>query len=161
AGRKHLPPEIHAQIVCKTDGVPLFVEELTKSVLELGLVRDAGEQLIAVGPPSTVAIPATLLGSLTARLARLGPAKENAPIGSAMGRQFSYRLLAAVAPISGSLLHAALAQLAALELIFVRGDPPDSTYVFKHALVRDAAYGTLVRSKQQQLHCRIADALEH
>jgi DNA-binding response OmpR family regulator/class 3 adenylate cyclase/predicted ATPase len=160
AGRKTLPSEIHAQIIGKTDGIPLFVEELTKSVLESGLLRDTGEQLITVGPLPTFAIPATLLGSLTARLDRLGPAKEIARIGSAIGREFSYRLLAAVAPTSGSLLHAALAQLAALELIFVRGELPDSTYVFKHALVRDAAYGTLVRSSQQQLHRRIADALE-
>jgi DNA-binding response OmpR family regulator/class 3 adenylate cyclase/predicted ATPase len=158
AGRKALPPEMCAQIINKTDGVPLFVEELTKSVLESGFLQDAGDRL--VGPLPPLAIPTTLLGSLTARLDRLGPVKEIAQIGAAIGREFSYRLLAAVAPISGPYLHAALAQLAAPELIFVRGEPPDSTYVFKHALVQDAAYSTLVRSKRQQLHRRIADALE-
>jgi predicted ATPase/class 3 adenylate cyclase len=160
AGQRALPSEMYAQIISKTDGVPLFVEELTKSVLESGLLQDAGDQLITVGPFPPLAIPTTLLGSLTARLDRLGPVKEIAQIGAAIGREFSYRLLAAVAPISGLPLHAALAQLAAPELIFVRGEPPDSTYVFKHALVQDAAYGTLVRSKRQQLHGRIANALE-
>ena len=159
-GGKALPSEMYAQIINKTDGVPLFVEELTKSVLESGLLQDAGDRLITVGPLPPLAIPTTLLGSLTARLDRLGPVKEIAQIGAAIGREFSYRLLAAVAPISGPPLHAALAQLAAPELIFARGEPPDSTYVFKHALVQDAAYGTLVRSKRQQLHGRIADALE-
>jgi DNA-binding response OmpR family regulator/class 3 adenylate cyclase/predicted ATPase len=160
AGQKALPPELAVQIIGKTDGVPLFVEELTKSVLESGLLHDAGDRLVTAGPLPPLAIPATLLGSLTARLDRLGPAKEIAQIGAAIGREFSYRLLAAVAPLSGPPLHAALAQLAAPELIFVRGEPPDSTYVFKHALIQDAAYGTFVRSKRQQLHGRIADALE-
>jgi DNA-binding response OmpR family regulator/class 3 adenylate cyclase/predicted ATPase len=160
AGHKALPQEVSAQIIRKTDGVPLFVEELTKSVLESGLLQDAGDGLVSVKPLPPPAIPTTLLGSLTARLDRLGPVKEIAQIGAAIGREFSYRLLAAVAPISGPPLHAALAQLAAPELIFVRGEPPDSTYVFKHALVQDAAYGTLVRSERQQLHGRIADALE-
>ena len=160
AGQRVLPSEMHAQIISKTDGVPLFVEELTKSVLESGWLQDAGDQLTTVGPLPPLAIPATLLGSLTARLDRLGPVKEIAQIGAAIGREFSYRLLAAVAPVSGPALHAALAQLAAPELIFVRGEPPDSTYVFKHALVQDAAYSTLVRSKRQELHRRIADALE-
>lgn len=158
AGRKALPPEMYTQIINKTDGVPLFVEELTKSVLESGLLQDDGDRLFGPLPP--LAIPTTLLGSLTARLDRLGPVKEIAQIGAAIGREFSYRLLAAVAPISGPPLHAALAQLAAPELIFVRGEPPDSTYVFKHALVQDAAYATLIHSKRQQLHSRIADALE-
>ena len=160
AGRKALPAEVQAQIISKTDGVPLFVEELTKSVLESGLLQDGGDRLVRVRPLPPLAIPTTLLGSLTARLDRLGPVKEIAQIGAAIGREFSYRLLAAVAPISGPSLHAALAQLSAPELIFVRGEPPDSTYVFKHALVQDAAYGTLVRSERQQLHRRIAEALE-
>jgi DNA-binding response OmpR family regulator/class 3 adenylate cyclase/predicted ATPase len=160
AGHKALPPEMSTQIISKTDGVPLFVEELTKAVLESGLFQDAGDRLLALGSVPPVAIPTTLLDSLTARLDRLGPVKEIAQIGAAIGREFSYRLLAAVAPISGPPLQAALAQLAAPELIFVRGEPPDSTYVFKHALVQDAAYGTLVRSKRQQLHSRIAGAIE-
>ncbi len=161
AGQRALPPEMCAQIISKTDGVPLFVEELTKSVLESGLLEDAGDGLTNAGPLPLLAIPTTLLGSLTARLDRLGPVKEIAQVGAAIGREFSYRLLAAVATLSEPSLHAALAQLAGPELIFVRGEPPDSTYVFKHALVQDAAYGTLVRSKRQQLHRRIADALEH
>jgi predicted ATPase len=160
AGRKTLPSAMYAQIITKTDGVPLFVEELTKSVLESGALQDAGDKLVTVGRLPPLAIPTTLLGSLTARLDRLGGAKEIAQIGAAIGREFSYRLVAAVAPISGSSLNAALAQLAAPELIFVRGEPPNSTYVFKHALVQDAAYGSLVRSKRRQLHGRIADALE-
>lgn len=160
AGHKTLPREVVGQIISKTDGVPLFVEELTKSVLESGLLHDTGEQLVSDRPLPPLAIPATLLGSLTARLDRLGAVKEIAQIGAVIGREFAYRLLAAVAPITGPPLHAALAQLAAPELIFVRGDPPDSTYVFKHALVQDAAYGTLVRSERRQLHGRIADALE-
>ena len=161
AGQRALPSEMRAQIISKTDGVPLFVEELTKSVLELGLVEDAGDRLTTVGPLPLLAIPTTLLGSLTARLDRLGPVKEIAQIGAAIGREFSYRLLAAVAPISGSPLDAALAQLAAPELIFARGEPPDSTDVFKDPLVsKMLAYGTLVRSKRQQLHGRIANALE-
>jgi DNA-binding response OmpR family regulator/class 3 adenylate cyclase/predicted ATPase len=160
AGHKALPPEMYTQIIGKTDGVPLFVEELTKSVLESGLLQGAGDRLVTTGPLPPLAIPATLLGSLTARLDRLGPVKEIAQIGAAIGREFSYRLLAAVAPISGPPLQAALAQLAAPELIFVRGEPPDSTYIFKHALVQDAAYGTLMRGKRQQLHSRIAGALE-
>ena len=159
AGHKALPPELHAQIINRTDGVPLFIEELTKSVLESSLLQDTSGRHITVGSPP-LPIPTTLLGSLTARLDGLGPVKEIAQIGAAIGREFSYRLLAAVAPLSGPPLYAALALLAAPELIFVRGEPPDSTYLFKHALVQDAAYGTLVRSKRQQLHGRIADALE-
>jgi len=160
AGQKALPADMSAQIIGKTDGVPLFVEELTKSVLESGLLQDAGDRLVTAGPLPPLAIPTTLLGSLTARLDRLGPAKEIAQIGAAIGREFSYRLLAAVAPMSGPSLRDALAQLTAPDLVFVRGEPPDAIYVFKHALIQDAAYGTLVRSKRQQLHVRIADALE-
>jgi DNA-binding response OmpR family regulator/class 3 adenylate cyclase/predicted ATPase len=160
AGRKTLPPEIHAQIVSKTDGIPLFVEELTKMILEGGGLQVADDRYVTVGPLPPLAVPMTLLDSLTARLDRLGPAKEIAQIAAAIGRDFSYRLIAAVAPVSGPQLHAALTQLSASKLIVARGDPPDSTYVFKHALVQDAAYATLIRSKRQQLHSRIANALE-
>jgi class 3 adenylate cyclase len=159
AGHKELPPELQEQIIRKADGVPLFAEELTKSLLESGRLQDTGERYVTVGPPLPLAIPTTLLGSLTARLDRLGPSKEIAQIGAAIGREFSYRLLAAVAPPSGPSLQTALAHLAACELIFARGEPPNSTYFFKHALVQDAAYATMVRSKRQQLHSRIADAL--
>jgi DNA-binding response OmpR family regulator/predicted ATPase len=161
AGPNALPAEMTAQIIAKTDGVPLFVEELTKSVLESGVLQGAGDRLVAAAPLPSLAIPTTLLGSLTARLDRLGAAREIAQIGAAIGREFSYRLLAAVAPISGQSLQAALARLIAHDLIFVRGGrPSDAVYVFKHALVQDAAYSTLLRSKRQQLHGQIADALE-
>jgi DNA-binding response OmpR family regulator/class 3 adenylate cyclase/predicted ATPase len=158
-GTKQLPGELHEQIMSKADGVPLFAEELTKTVLESGAVQDAGDRYVAVDPLPPFVIPATLLGSLTARLDRLGPSKEIVQIGAAIGREFSYRLLAAVAPSSGPSLQAALAHIAASELIFARGDPPNSIYFFKHALVQDAAYATMVRSKRQQLHNRIVDAL--
>jgi predicted ATPase len=159
AGGKELPRELHEQIMSKADGVPLFAEELTKTVLESGLLQDAGDRYIAVDPLPPLVIPATLLGSLTARLDRLGPSKEIAQIGAVIGREFSYRLLAAVAPSSGPSLQTALAHIAACELIIARGEPPNSTYFFKHTLVHDAAYATLVRSKRQQLHGRIADVL--
>jgi DNA-binding response OmpR family regulator/class 3 adenylate cyclase/predicted ATPase len=160
AGQKAMPAEMTAQIIAKTDGIPLFVEELTRSVLESGALQDDGDRLVAAGPLPSLAIPTTLLGSLTARLDRLGAAKEIAQIGAAIGREFSYRLLAAVAPISGHSLQATLAQLIVHDLIFVRGRASDAVYVFKHALVQDAAYSTLLRSKRQQLHGQIAHALE-
>src|SRR5262245_57948119 len=158
---KELPQEIQEQIVSKTDGVPLFVEELTKSVLESGLVKDAGCRYVAaVDPIPAFAIPVTLLGSLTARLDRVGPAREIAQIGAAIGREFPHQLLANAVPAPVNSLNAGLKQLAAAELISVRGEPPDATYIFKHALVRDAAYAMLSRCKRQQVHRRISDALE-
>jgi hypothetical protein len=159
AGKNELPRELHEQITSKADGVPLFAEELTKTVLASGQLQDAGALYGAAGPASPFAIPMTLSDSLTARLDRLGPIKRIAQIGSVIGREFSYRLLASVAPASGPSLQHALEHLAVCELIFARGEPPDSTYIFKHALVQDAAYATLVKSKRQQLHSRIADAL--
>jgi class 3 adenylate cyclase/DNA-binding response OmpR family regulator/predicted ATPase len=159
AGHKELPHELHEQIIRKSDGIPLFAEELTKTVLESGLLQDTGERYVTVGAVPSLDIPTTLLGSLTARLDRLGPVREIAQIGAALGREFPYQLLAAVAPVSGTQLQTALAQLTTCELIFARGEPPGSTYIFKHALVQDAAYATMVRSKRQQLHTRIADAL--
>src|SRR5262249_34385243 len=158
---KELPGEIEEQIVSKTDGVPLFVEELTMSVLESGLVKDAGCRYVApVDPIPAFAIPATLLGSLAARLDRLGPVKEIAQIGAAMGREFAHQLLADVVPASVDSLNAGLAQLAAAELISVHGEPPNATYTFKHALVQDAAYAMLSRRNRHQVHRRISDALE-
>jgi class 3 adenylate cyclase/predicted ATPase len=157
---KKLPDEVLEQIIHKTDGVPLFVEELTKTVLESGFLKEAGNQYVTQDSLPVRAVPATLHDSLMARLDRLAQIKEIAQIGAALGREFSYRLLAAVAPISGAPLRAALAQFAAADLIFGRGDPPDATYVFKHALVQDAAYSSLTRSKRQQLHSGIANALK-
>jgi class 3 adenylate cyclase/predicted ATPase len=159
AGGKELPAEVYEQIIRKTDGVPLFVEELTKTLLESGQLRAAGNRYIAVAPLLSLAIPESLHDSLIARLDRLASIKEIAQIGAALGREFSYRLLAAVAPTAGPLLEAALAQLGAAELIFARGEPPDSTYVFKHALVQEAAYASLLHSKRLQLHGQIADEL--
>jgi predicted ATPase/class 3 adenylate cyclase len=157
---KQLPAEVFEQIIHKTDGVPLFVEELTKTVLESGLLKEAGNQYVTQDSLPVLAVPATLHDSLMARLDRLAQIKEIAQIGAALGREFSYRLLAAVAPISGASLRTALTQFAGADLIFGRGDPPDATYVFKHALVQDAAYSSLTRSKRQQLHSRIANALK-
>src|SRR5262249_34166642 len=138
AGRKELPREIHEQVISKCDGVPLFAEELTRTVLETELVQDVGGQYVTVGSPLDLAIPTTLLGSLTARLDRLGPSKEIAQIGAAIGREFSHRLLTALAPVSGASLQSSLDRMAASKLIYVRGSPPDATYVFRHALVQDA-----------------------
>jgi class 3 adenylate cyclase/predicted ATPase len=159
-GGKALPNEILDQIVARTDGVPLFVEELTKTVLESGLLVDAGYRYELAGPLPPLAIPATLQDSLMARLDRLAPVKEVAQTAAVIGREFSHDLLAAVSPLSQTNLGAALDQLVASELIFRRGTPPAVTYSFKHALVQDAAYQSLLKSKRQPLHARIGQALE-
>jgi len=159
-GGKALPSAVLAQIVAKTDGVPLFVEELTKTVLESGLLHDAGDRYELAGPLGEMAIPVTLHASLMARLDRLAPVKEIAQIGAVIGREFPYELLAAVTDFTDAQLAAALDQLCAAELIFQRGTPPEATYSFKHALIQDAAYQSLLRSRRQQLHARIATALE-
>ena len=159
-GDKPLPAEVVEQIVARTDGVPLFVEELTKTVLESGLLADAGDRYELSGPLPPLAIPTTLHDSLMARLDRLAPVKEVAQIGAVIGREFSHELLAAVSPLSEAELGEALDQLVASELVFRRGAPPEATYSFKHALVQDAAYQSLLKSKRQQLHARIAEVLE-
>ena len=159
-GGKALPQEIVAQIIDRTDGVPLFVEELTKAVVESGILTDAGDRYTATGPVPALAIPATLQASLLARLDRLAPVREVAQIGAALGRQFSHELIGAVAPMPAGQLADALVQLVGAELIYCRGTPPDAEYTFKHALVQDAAYSTLLRSRRQQLHARIAATLE-
>jgi class 3 adenylate cyclase/predicted ATPase len=157
AGTGALPGDIVTEIVKRTDGVPLFVEELTKAVLEGGSVETAPSRAGATGPN----VPATLHASLMARLDRLGPAaKEVAQVGAALGREFSYELLAAVAQRSAVELDAALGQLVTAGLAFRRGAPPQATFLFKHALVQDAAYGTLLQGKRQELHGRIAHVLE-
>jgi class 3 adenylate cyclase/predicted ATPase len=160
AGDKPLPAVIVEQIVARTDGVPLFVEELTKTVLESGLLADAGDRYELHGPLPPLAIPTTLHDSLMARLDRLAPVKEVAQIAAAIGREFSHALLAAVADRPEPELNAALEQLVNSELVFRRGRPPEATYSFKHALVQDAAYQSLLKSKRQQLHVRIAEALD-
>jgi class 3 adenylate cyclase/tetratricopeptide (TPR) repeat protein len=158
-GAKTLPKDISDQIIDRTDGVPLFIEELTKSVLESGLLTEAGDRY--VGSAAPLAIPTTLHASLLARLDRLAPTRELAQIGAALGRSFSHELIGAVAKMPAPQLNDALAQLVDAELIFRRGTPPDAEYTFKHALVQDAAYSTLLRSRRQQVHGRIAAVLEH
>ena len=159
-GGKALPKEISDQIVDRTDGVPLFIEELTKSVVESGIVTEAGDHYALAGPMLPMSIPTSLHASLLARLDGLAPTREVAQIGAALGRSFSYELISAVAEMPKQKLDGALEQLSKAELIFRRGVPPDAEYTFKHALVQDAAYSTLLRSRRQQLHARIATALE-
>jgi class 3 adenylate cyclase/tetratricopeptide (TPR) repeat protein len=160
AGDKVLPKEIVDQILAGTDGVPLFIEELTKAVLESGVLADVGTRYTRAGPSPPLAIPTTLHASLLARLDRLAPAREVAQIGAALGRQFSHELISAVAQLPQQRIDDALAQLVAAELIFQRGTPPSAEYTFKHALVQDTAYSTLLRSRRHQIHARIADTLE-
>jgi class 3 adenylate cyclase len=159
-GGKILPQEIADQITNRTDGVPLFIEELTKAVVESGLLVERGDLYLLTGPVTPLAIPTSLQASLLARLDHLAPARDVAQIAAALGRQFSHELLSAVAPMPRNQLDDALAQLVCAELIFRRGTPPDAEYTFKHSLVQDAAYGTLLRSRRQQLHARIAATLE-
>jgi class 3 adenylate cyclase/predicted ATPase len=159
-GGKALPKEIAEQIVDRTDGVPLFIEELTKTVVESGELADAGDHYAVTRSLSVLTIPTTLHSSLLARLDRLAPVREVAQIGAALGRHFSHELISAVAPLPRQQLDDALAQLVRAELVFRRGTAPDAEYTFKHALVQDAAYGTLLRGRRQQLHARIAESLE-
>lgn len=159
-GGRALPAPLLAEIVAKTDGVPLFVEELTKTVLESGALRREDDAYVLVSAMEDLTVPSTLRASLMARLDRLKSAKEIAQIGAAIGREFSYRLLAAVAPVSGEALNRALARLTASELIHRRGVPPDATYTFKHALVQETAYVSLLRSRRRRIHADIARALE-
>ena len=159
-GGKVLPQEIADQIIDRTDGVPLFIEELTKAVVESGLLVEAGDRYVVTGPVTPQAIPTSLQESLLARLDRLAPTSDVAQIAAALGRQFSHELISAVAPVPRQQLDDALAQLVNAELMFRRGTPPDAEYTFKHALVQEAAYGTLLRSRRQQIHARIATTLE-
>ncbi|HMD62613.1 MAG TPA: AAA family ATPase [Stellaceae bacterium] len=160
AGGKALPDEVVGQIVDRTDGVPLFVEELTKSVLESGVLREEGAGYVLDRALPPFAIPMSLHDSLMARLDRLASVRLVAQIGAAIGREFSYELLHAVSRLLKDELQTSLARLVASELVFQRGNPPDAVYTFKHALVQDAAHGSLLRSSRQQLHAQIAEALE-
>jgi class 3 adenylate cyclase/predicted ATPase len=159
-GGKVLPKEIADQIVDRTDGVPLFIEELTKSVVESGVVREVGQHYAVTGPVTPLAIPTSLHASLLARLDRLAPTREVAQIGATLGRSFSHQLISEVAAMPPQLLDDAMDQLVRAELIFRRGTPPNAEYSFKHALVQDAAYSTLLRNRRLQLHGRIAATLE-
>jgi class 3 adenylate cyclase/predicted ATPase len=158
-GSNLLPANVRKDIIERTDGIPLFVEEMTKAVLEAGTEPEALRTLAAV-PSPVLAVPASLHASLMARLDRLGPAKEVAQIGAAIGREFSHALLAAVVSKPETELVSSLDRLIQAGLLFRRGVPPHATYLFKHALVQDAAYGTLLRKPRRALHSRIAETLE-
>ena len=157
---KTLPREISDQIIDRTDGIPLFIEELTKAVVESGVLTKTADGYAVKGPVTSLAIPRTLHASLLARLDRLGSAREVAQIGTALGRQFSHELISAVAQMPAEEVESALTQLTNAELMFRRGDPPDAEYTFKHVLVQDAAYEALLRSQRQVLHARIASTIE-
>jgi class 3 adenylate cyclase len=158
-GNKPLPANIRLDIIERTDGIPLFVEEMTKAVLEAGSQGDV-QQTAAAIPPSAPAVPASLHASLMARLDRLGSAKDVAQIGAAIGREFSHPLLAAVVAEPEAKLQSALDRLISAGLLFRQGLPPNATYLFNHALVQDAAYGALLREPRRALHARIAGTLE-
>jgi predicted ATPase len=158
-GNKLLPPSIRQDIIERTDGIPRFVEEMTKAVLEAGNEGEAQKSAAAV-PSAALAVPASLHALLMARLDRLGPAKEVAQIGAAIGREFSHALLTAVTHKTEAELQLALDHLMAAGLLFRQGTPPHAIYLFKHALVRDAAYSTLLREPRRALHDGIAKALE-
>jgi TOMM system kinase/cyclase fusion protein len=157
---KTFPAAVLQQILTKTDGVPLFVEEMTKAILESGSFKAVDGHYELTGSLSTFAIPATLQDSLMARLDRLMTGKVIAQLGTTIGRQFSYALLQAVAQLNERTLHEELHRLVEAELLYQRGVPPQSTYVFKHALIQDAAYESLLKSTRQHYHQRIAQVLE-
>src|SRR5262249_9482657 len=157
---KTLPQEVLAQIVERSDGVPLFVEELTKAVLEAGVLQEVDGHYELTGSLSTFTIPATLQDSLMTRLDRLVSAKGIVQLSAAIGRQFSYALLQAVSQLDAVTLQRELRRLVEAELVYQRGLPPQATYVFKHALIHDAAYQSLLKSTRQQYHQRIAQVLE-
>ena len=158
-GNKPLPASIRLDIIERTDGIPLFVEEMTKAVLEVE-GEGAAERAVSAVPSAALAVPASLHASLMARLDRLGSAKEMAQVGAAIGREFSHAVVAAVVRKSDSELNSALDRLIAAGLLFRQGVPPHASYLFKHALVQDAAYGTLLREPRRALHARIAEILE-
>jgi class 3 adenylate cyclase/predicted ATPase len=158
-GNNALPAAVRQDIIERTDGIPLFVEEMTKAVLETGS-EDEARRTAALVPSSAIAVPASLHASLMARLDRLGGAKELAQVGAVIGREFSHELLAAVACRPEAKLQMQLDRLIRSGLLFRQGAPPDATYFFKHALVQDAAYGLLLREPRRQLHARVAETLE-
>jgi class 3 adenylate cyclase/predicted ATPase len=159
-GNKTMPEGIRQDIIERTDGIPLFVEEMTKAVLEAD-GEGVAESVVATVPSPFISVPASLHASLMARLDRLGPAKEVAQIGAAIGREFSHAILKAVVRKPDRELQSALDRLVAAGLLFRQGLPPHATYLFKHALVRDAAYGTLLREPRRALHARIVETLEN
>ena len=159
-GAKGLPEALEADILAKTDGVPLFLEELTRAVLEAGWLADAGDRYELARPLPALEVPATLQGSLMARLDRLAGPKAVAQVGAVIGREFAYALLAPLADLPEPELDAALGALEEGGLVVRRGEPPAAVYGFKHALVRDAAYESLLKSRRQVLHGRLVAAIE-
>ena len=157
---KALPPEILEHVLQKSDGIPLYVEELTKAMIESGLLHEEGERYVLTGSLRGVAIPSTLHDSLLAQLDRLAVVKDVAQAGAAIGREFDYTTLASLLPMPEAELHASLARLLESGLIHSQGLPPDALYAFKHALIQDAAYATMLRPKRQGLHAQIAQILE-
>src|SRR2546428_642977 len=160
AGGKLLPPQVLAQIVEKTDGVPLVVEELTKAILESGSLKEVDDHYELTGSLSTFAIPATLQDSLMARLDRLMTGKVIAQLGATIGRQFSYELIQKVSQLDETMLQRELGRLVEAEIVYQRGVPPQATYTFKHALIQDTAYESLLKSTRQHYHQRIGQVLE-
>lgn len=160
AAGKTLPSAVLEQIAARTDGIPLFIEEITKSVLESGLLREGPEHYELTGPLLPLAIPSTLQDALMARLDRLLTAKGVAQLGAVIGRHFSYKLLQAVASLDDATLQRELARLVEAELLYQQGVPPQATYMFKHRLIQEAAQQSLLNRTRQQYHQRIAEALE-
>ena len=157
---KTLPVEVVEHIVSKTDGVPLFIEELTKMLLESTLLREEADHYALTGPLAAVTIPTTLYDSLMARLDRLPTVREVAQLGAVLGREFAYELLQALMTMEEATLQHGLTQLVDAELLYQRGRPPRARYIFKHALIQDAAYTSLLKSTRQQYHQQIAQLLE-
>ncbi len=156
-----LPEELREQIIARTDGVPLFVEELTRSILETGQTTDSQEGRSPSGRDASFQIPATLMDSLEARIDRLDQAKEVAQLGAVIGRSFDYELISNIFERTDTELDDALSRLIDSELVSCRGEPPTATYTFKHALIEDAAYGSMLRGRREDIHAKIAQALGH
>ena len=160
AGDKPLPVEVVEHIVAKTDGVPLYVEELTKTILASDILRDTGARFELTGPLSSLAIPDTLQASLMARLDRLPQVREIAQLGSVLGREFAYEMISGLSTAGETTLQEGLGELVEAELLYQRGRPPRARYIFKHALIQDAAYQSLLRRNRQQYHQQVAELLE-
>lgn len=160
AGAKPLPIEVLDHIVSKTDGVPLYLEELTKTILASDILRDTGAKYELTGPLESLAIPDTLQESLMARLDRLPQVRELAQLGSVLGREFAYEMISGLTSLDDKVLQSGLAQLVEDEMLYQRGRPPRAKYIFKHALVQDAAYASLLRRTRQQTHQSVAELLE-
>jgi class 3 adenylate cyclase/predicted ATPase len=157
---KLLPPEILEHILQKSDGIPLFVEELAKAMMDSDLLKEQVDRYVLTGPMGAFAVPSTLRDSLLARLDRLSVVKEVAQVAATIGREFSYERLSALLPMASTELQVTLNRLTDAGLIHSRGTPPDAVYTFKHALIQDAAYATLLRARRQSLHAKIAQILE-